>query len=242
MIMAAVRHTCTLRARHCSFWRLAKSCGLYSQTPLRLHSSGLSCWKCGETVPLSEGEALFFCHCPRKIIMKPTTENCFKVMNCPQSYDMDILALRKRYKHLQTELHPDKFTIKTIKEREMSAEQSSLVNKAYSTLFNPYTRGLYLLELNGHTIDEKDNTSGSDLAFLEEVMTINEELQELKESCDPIRVMSIRDLSQKKLDEFAEKLNWDFQHGSIQSAKETLAKMKYFVNINGQTKELVPLN
>ncbi len=25
--------------------------------------------------------------------------------------------------------------------------------------------------------------------------------------------------------------------GSIQSAKETLAKMKYFVNINGQTKE-----
>ncbi len=59
---------------------------------------------------------------------------------------------------------------------------------------------LYLaqLELNGHTIDEKDNTSGSDLTFLEEVMTINEELQELKESCDPIRVMSIRDLSQSK--------------------------------------------
>ncbi len=30
--------------------------------------------------------------------------------------------------------------------------------------------------------------------------------------------------------------------GSIQSAKETLAKMKYFVNINGQAKELVPFN
>jgi len=60
---------------------------------------------------------------------------------------------------LQGYLHPEKFANKskvcdgtypyyhvhTQMEQTISSEQSSLVNKAYSTLVKPYTRALYLV-------------------------------------------------------------------------------------------------
>ncbi len=163
-------------------------------------------------------------------------------MSCPISYDMDIASLKKKYKRLQAELHPDKFVNKTAEEKELSAEQSSLVNQAFSTLSDPYTRGLALLELHGNPIDETNDTAASDFDFLEEIMTLNEELQELEETRELNRLISIRDLSRTRLNEFEKQVKIEFDNGSIHSAKETLSKMKYFVNIDRQVKELIPLD
>lgn len=46
-------------------------------------------------------------------------------------------------------LHPDKFTLKTQKEKQFSEEISSLVNISYSTLMSPLQRGIYILKLKG---------------------------------------------------------------------------------------------
>lgn len=83
------------------------------------------------------------------------------------------------------------------------------------------------LELYGININEGDNTAGSDLDFLEEVMDLNEELVEKRE---PSRLISIRCLCQSefstticgftkkkiitaRLDEFERQLNLDFTNG-----------------------------
>ena len=76
-----------------------------------------------------------------------------------KSYEIDKQALARSYRMLQGYLHPDKFANKskvcakydlyyhvhTQMEQTFSSEQSSLVNKAYSTLAKPYTRALYLV-------------------------------------------------------------------------------------------------
>lgn len=62
-------------------------------------------------------------------------------------FDIDQRQLEARYKHLQRDLHPDKFGQKAAKEQEYSAEQSSLVNHAYTLLKSPLRRALHLVSL-----------------------------------------------------------------------------------------------
>lgn len=95
--------------------------------------------------------------------------------------------------------------------------------------------------MNGLSIDEKDNTAGSDLEFLEEVMSLNEELQELEINPDPVRLKLLRDSSQSKLTEHSKELGLQFEQGDYSTAKKLLGRMKYFVNINEQIKHLLPL-
>lgn len=56
----------------------------------------------------------------------------------------------------------------------MSADWSSLINKAYKTLLAPIDRAVYMLELRGVKIPE-DNTA-VDKEFLFEMMERNEEV------------------------------------------------------------------
>lgn len=59
-----------------------------------------------------------------------------------------------------------------------------------SSFFNTFQ-----LKLNGLTIDEKDNTeAGSDLDFLEEVMTLNEEINHLKNNPDLMKLKTLGEL------------------------------------------------
>ncbi|NXU77309.1 HSC20 protein, partial [Oreotrochilus melanogaster] len=65
------------------------------------------------------------------------------------------------------------------KEQYYSEQHSSLVNKAYQTLLNPLSRGLYLLELNGVEPVQETDCDG-DSVFLMEIMEVNEKLAESK--------------------------------------------------------------
>lgn len=64
---------------------------------------------------------------------------------------------------------------------------SGIVNRAYGTLTNPYTRAEYILQLQGVTIGESDNVD--DTALIMEVMESREELDnaETREEVDRIR-------------------------------------------------------
>lgn len=61
------------------------------------------------------------------------------------AYDLDKRILEARYKTLQRDLHPDKFATRDSRQQEYSAEQSSLVNRAYTTMRSPLQRALYLV-------------------------------------------------------------------------------------------------
>lgn len=62
------------------------------------------------------------------------------------------------------------------KEKQLSENLSSLVNKAYTTLIHPLKRGLYILKLNGITISEE--TDNVNAEFLMEIMEKNEEIED----------------------------------------------------------------
>ena len=47
---------------------------------------------------------------------------------------MDDAHLEATFKNLQKQLHPDKFAMKSIEERERSSYNSSIVNQAYQVV------------------------------------------------------------------------------------------------------------
>ena len=119
------------------------------------------------------------------------------------------------------------------KEKELSEHHSSAVNKAYSTLLKPIPRGHYLLELHGYSLQEGEIELDRD--FLMEIMEINEAIFHATE------LETVREIDEKNkivLDKLIAQVAKHFDQGDIPSAKETLAKLNYFTNIDDKVKDI----
>ncbi|KAM6378010.1 iron-sulfur cluster co-chaperone protein HscB isoform 2-T2 [Pluvialis apricaria] len=168
------------------------------------------CWSCGRLLPGAEGLPHF---CPGCRALQPPgpRPDLFRLMDCDRSFRIDAQELQRRFRSLQRAVHPDRFGQRPPKEQYYSEQHSSLINKAYQTLLNPLSRGLYLLELNG-VEPAQETDSDADPVFLTEIMEINEKLAEHK--------------NEDILEEIETLIKDD-----LQEAKKLLAKMKYFANL-----------
>lgn len=186
-------------------------------------TSERTCWKCGNKV--DNNEELFFCKCGVVQDIKGLT--FFELMGIPESFDIDVTSLTQKYRDLQRQLHPDKYTLKSEREKQIAEEQSSCVNKAYFTLLKPLPRAQYLLERRGVPIEE-DN-SEADQAFLMEIMEVNEDIMDADtpDALQPIQMSN--DLNIKNC---VSEISKAFSNNNIDKAKELTIRLKYFNNIN----------
>uniref|UniRef100_A0A8C3J8S7 HscB mitochondrial iron-sulfur cluster cochaperone n=1 Tax=Calidris pygmaea TaxID=425635 RepID=A0A8C3J8S7_9CHAR len=173
------------------------------------------CWSCGSPLPGAEGPPRF---CPSCRALQPPAArpDLFRLMDCDRSFHIDAQRLQRRFRSLQRAVHPDRFGQRPLEEQCYSQQHSSLINKAYQTLLNPLSRGLYLLELKGVELAQETD-SDADSAFLMEIMEINEKLAEPKNG--------------DSLEEIESLIKDD-----LQEAKKLLAKMKYFANLEDKLK------
>lgn len=116
----------------------------------------------------------------------------------------------------------------------VAENQSAFINKAYKTLMKPLTRGLYLLELKGDPLDEKNNAV--DMNFLAEIMEMNEELMEASDH--PEVIEDIEKTNSKKMEDCIKVVSDAFKVEDIPKAKEYLIKLRYFTNIDDKLKEI----
>ncbi|NWW84747.1 HSC20 protein, partial [Rhynochetos jubatus] len=130
-------------------------------------------------------------------------------------------------------VHPDRFGQRPPKEQYYSEQHSSLINKAYRTLLNPLSRGLYLLELHG-VEPAQETDCDADPVFLTEIMEINEKLAEPKNE-DILHEIEtlIKGRIQPSL---CQPVTFCFLADDLQEAKKLLAKMKYFANLEDKLK------
>uniref|UniRef100_A0A3B4VJC5 HscB mitochondrial iron-sulfur cluster cochaperone n=1 Tax=Seriola dumerili TaxID=41447 RepID=A0A3B4VJC5_SERDU len=180
-----------------------------------------NCWNCKQSLDKAQA---FFC------VSLSCLPNYYPL---DYTFALDTKKLQKRYLQLQRSLHPDNFSQKSVKEQEYSESQSSLVNKAYKTLRKPLSRGLYMLELEGMSIEEGTD-SGADAEFLMELMEINEALDEAQ---TPEETNKIAQDTKGKLADLTERTDAALRKGELQTAKALLAQMKYHANIEEKVKE-----
>ncbi|XP_069614709.1 iron-sulfur cluster co-chaperone protein HscB isoform X2 [Ranitomeya imitator] len=208
----------------------------FCSVPLRLlsvSSGSTLCWSCQTTVT---GPQLF---CPSCSCIQPPDESKdhYQLLDCDRSFNIDVRELQRKYRNLQRLLHPDYFSQKSQRERDISAKQSSLVNKAYNTLLSPLSRGIYLLSLHGITITE-GTEGGVDAPFLFEILEINEKLNDIKNEAE---IEEIGTFVQDKCQSLIENVRNAFEKGDLEDAKMLLIKMKYYSNLLDQVKKkMVP--
>lgn len=96
-----------------------------------------SCWKCDAP---TKSKSLF---CAQKScnVLQPVSlagTNIFELLKIDEDFDVDSSKLNDNFKDLQRLLHPDKFAIKSVEEKQISNEASSLINQAYEVIVGCY--------------------------------------------------------------------------------------------------------
>ena len=157
------------------------------------------------------------------------TQNYFEVFELECSNKIDSAKLEKKYLDYQKEFHPDKFVNATDYEKRLSLQITSFINEAYETLKNDYLKGMYLLKIKGHEVNENNTISDSD--FLMHQMNLREEADEVKLKKDfnisEEFYKKINLLKKNCLDEFEDSYN----NGLYDEASTKLHKMKFYISI-----------
>ena len=197
-----------------------------------------SCWSCGRRLSETEAKS-FFCSCKRLLPVN-RNNNYFSLFGMKPDFKLETRELTNRFRQLMRALHPDLYAQKSQIEQELSADQSSLVNKAYRILSSPIQRACYLLELNGidyetAAAESVEANPSQDVELLMHVLELNERLDEIER---PEQVEELETKLGEIMAPFEENLDQVISKGNYRAAVHVISKMKYYQNVDERLQEL----
>ena len=110
-------------------------------------------------------------------------QDYFALFGLQPAFAIDVEALDRAYRQLQTEIHPDRFAHAGEADQRLAVQWATRANEAYRALKNPFARACYLLSLQGIEAMAPGNTT-MPMAFLEQQMEWREALAEAVENAD----------------------------------------------------------
>ncbi|ORX86427.1 Co-chaperone Hsc20 [Anaeromyces robustus] len=207
----------------------------FKQQQQRLYAthSGKRCWKCKAENKI---EAVFCENDKCKVIQILDPEvDYFNILGVEKSFDINLKDLKIKFLKLQQLVHPDNFSTKSDNEKKYSDIQSAYINKAYHTLINPLERSLYLLEINGHGVNENDNVK--DMQFLMDIMSINEGIDDAEDQDD---IDDISEENQERIKASIKIISDNYKLNNWDIVKDETIKLRYWTNIQNTLKEWTP--
>lgn len=102
----------------------------------------------------------------------------FAALSVPRKLQIDPARLEQAYHDLGRRIHPDRFASSPLTLRDSSLRATATLTRAYRTLRDPVSRGLYWLELNGHKLRENNQGVPQELAEL--VFEVQEQIAGLR--------------------------------------------------------------
>jgi molecular chaperone HscB len=101
----------------------------------------------------------------------------FTLFGMPQRFAIDRAELDDHWRALQAQVHPDRFASQGTAAQRVAMQWAVRVNEAYRRLKDPLSRGAYLCELRGASVDAENNTAMPS-AFLMQQMEWREALDD----------------------------------------------------------------
>ncbi|CAF3597128.1 unnamed protein product [Rotaria sordida] len=192
------------------------------------------CWQCQRK--LDRNECPSYCPCEKHVLLPVRSEiDYFRLFDLSRSFEIDTKQLTRMFRNTMKFLHPDLFTNKSDIEKKYSQDQSALLNGAYKTLLSPLARAHYLLKLENITIEESPVQLESD--FLQYIMEINEQLVDEDNDQKPFPIeLAIK--MRQEIDDHMKELSNALNTMDLEKAKEILARLQYFNNIDDKLTNL----
>jgi molecular chaperone HscB len=129
----------------------------------------------------------------------------FELFGLDTRFAQDRLALDARWKDLQREAHPDKFTAQGAAAQRVAMQWSVRINEAYQRLKDPLKRAAYLCELHAAPVNAENNTA-MPAEFLVQQMSWREDLEEADGADDLYKihdeVLSVKNSTLQKCELF----------------------------------------
>jgi molecular chaperone HscB len=130
-----------------------------------------------------------------------TSSSHFELFGLPPAFSLDLQALERAYREIQSRVHPDRFAHAGDAERRASLQWTSRVNEGFEILKNPVKRASHLLALNGVDVAFETNT-----AMPPEFLMQQMELREALEDATETKNASALDGLQRRIEESAAEL------------------------------------
>ncbi|KAI3953159.1 hypothetical protein MKW92_011006 [Papaver armeniacum] len=182
------------------------------------------CWNCGV---VAVSKPFLSCDSCKSVQPVHTSVDYFQIFGLEKAFEIEDTNLEKTYKDWQKKLHPDLVHMKSEKEKEFAAEQSSRVIDAYHTLRKPLSRAIYLLGLEGVHVDEERTVSDPEL--LAEILDIREAVDEASNSQS---LKQIQGQVQEKLEIWSNSFGSAFDKKNFEDAVTSIQRMTYYDRIN----------
>jgi len=170
--------------------------------------------------------------------------NFFTLLGQAQQFTVDRAALKKRFRTLQREYHPDRYAAKTPQEQRLAVQFSAHLNTAFSTLDNPVKRATHILELSGVTIDHQNSTI-KDPIFLMQQMETREAFDDARAENDLPALESLFNQVDTQFQacqqDFAALLDASQLLASAdeKNARDTVGKMQFFEKLTDELTSLI---
>jgi len=160
----------------------------------------------------------------------------FQFYGIPESFNLDSERLKKKFYEFSKKYHPDFHANEDDDKQQEILELSTLNNKAYQTLSDPYKRLEYILKSHDLLLEGAKPQLPAD--FLMEMMDINERLMEL-ENAEQLghltaEVLAVEDdIKQKITDATAgyDKLNDTAKEERLNEIADCYYRQKYLLRI-----------
>jgi molecular chaperone HscB len=120
----------------------------------------------------------------------------FELFGLPRRFAQERAQIDARWKALQSEVHPDRFTTEGTASQRVAMQWAVRVNDAYQRLKDPLRRAAYLCELAGAPIDAKTDTA-MPADFLLQQMQWREALQDA-ESTSAVETLAAQMAEQRE--------------------------------------------
>ncbi|KAK8793479.1 hypothetical protein WA158_004838 [Blastocystis sp. Blastoise] len=178
------------------------------------------CWNCASFNDCNDR----FCHKCKKILpfieVSSSPSDYFKMFNLEPKYDIDMKVLLESFHNLQRKLHPDLFSQKSQKEKDIAATVSSIVNQAYEKIKNP----LYIQTGNDVLGEGKVSVPASPMLLME-IMELNEEIDMTKSAKELKQYLK---QAEKRFHDFELDFINTYNSKNYKQAMDALYGMKYY--------------